>query len=123
MRKYTVEKMSETRELITFAELNAKGEKIQIELVKGTYSGHNYSLPYLWKKHGYIDRILETYWSITTYATENGRKGTCWRRYNPQTKLSEDGKRQVINFEWMFEATEENRQKLIAEVERLAFAE
>lgn len=78
MRKYTVEKMSETRELITFAELNAKGEKIQIELVKGTYSGHNYSLPYLWKKHGYIDRILETYWSITTYATENGGKGTCW---------------------------------------------
>ena len=86
MRKYTVEKMSETRELITFAELNAKGEKIQIELVKGTYSGHNYSLPYLWKKHGYIDRILETYWSITTYATENGGKGTCWGRYNPQTK-------------------------------------
>lgn len=123
MRKYTVERMSETRELITFAELNAKGEKIQIELVKGTYAGHNYSLPYLWKKHGYIDRILETYWSITTYATEDGGKGTCWGRYNPQTKLSDDGKRQVIDFAWMFEATEENRKKLIEEVERLAFAE
>ena len=123
MRKYTVENRSKYTELITFDELNSKGEKIQLEIVKCTHPGGKHSLPYLWKKHGYIDRILETYWSITTYATEDGGKGSCWGRYNPQTKLSEDGKRQVINFEWMFEATEENRQKLIEEVERLAFAE
>lgn len=123
MRKYNVEKFGENRELITFEELNAKGEKIQMELVRCENSGGNNSLPALWKKSGHVDRVLETYWSLTTYATEDGGKGTCWGRYNPQEKQSEDGKRRVvINFEWMFEATEENRQKLIEEVERLAFS-
>ena len=122
MRKYNVEKFGKNRELITFEELNAKGEQIQMELVRCENSGGNNSLPALWKKAGHVDRVLETYWSLTTYATEDGGKGTCWGRYNPQEKQSEDGKRRVINFDWMFEATEENRQKLIEEVERLAFS-
>lgn len=122
MRKYTVEKFGRNRELLTFEELNAKGEKIQLELTRCENSGAVHSLPYIWKKAGYINRILETYWSLSTYATEDGGKGTCWGRYNPQEKPSEDGKRRAINFDWMFEATEENREKLIAEVERLAFS-
>lgn len=122
MKNYTAERRSNFTELVTFEGLNAKGEKIQLEITKCKNPGGAHSLPYLWKKAGYIDRVLETYWSINTYATEDGGNGTCWGRYNPQTKLSEDKKRQVINFVWMFEATEENRLKLIAEVERLAFA-
>ena len=121
MRKYTVEKFG-NRELFTFEELNAKNEKIQLEFTRCENSGTVHSLPYLWKKAGYINRVLETYWSLSTYATEDGGNGTCWGRYNPQEKPSEDGKRRVIDFNWMFEATEENRQKLIAEVERLAFS-
>ena len=123
MRKYTVEKMSETRELITFEGVNSKNEKIQMELTRCESEGKAGSLPYLWKKKRYMDRILKNWWCLSTFATEDAGNGTCWGRYNPQEKISEDGKRRVINFEWMFEATEENRKKLIEEVERLAFTE
>ncbi len=123
MRKYTVENRSKYTELITFDELNIKGEKIQLEIVKCTNPGGIHALPYLWKKNGFTDKILDTWLSIDTYATEDGGKGSCWGRYNPQIRLSDDGKRHVINFDWMLEATEENREKLIAEVERLAFME
>ena len=75
------------------------------------------SLPKLWYKNGYIDRVLETYWCIGTYVTDS-EGGQCGK-YNPQTKLSEDGKRRVINFDWMMEATEENKEKLINEAYRL----
>ena len=61
--------------------------------------------------------MLETYWSVEVYVTDT--EGTCWGRYNPQTKLSEDKKRLVINFDWMFEATEENKEKILNEVYRL----
>lgn len=121
MRKYTVEKFGKSRELVTFEELNAKGEKIQLELVRCENSGGSNSLPALWKKAGHIDRVLETWWSIDVYATEDEGEGACWGLYNPQEKEAEDRKRHVINFDWMLEATEENRQKLIEEVERLAF--
>jgi len=46
------------------------------------------------------------------YETENN----CYGIYNPQSKRSDDGKRNVINFDWIFEATEENKQKLLEEV-------
>lgn len=118
MRNYKIEKASETREYLIFEDQNAKGEKISIEFVRCTDSDYKRSLPKLWKKKGYIDRVLKTYWSIDVMATD--KKGT-WGRYNPQVKLSEDDKRQIINFEWMFEATPENKKKLIEEVERLAF--
>ena len=119
-KEFTIEQMAETRWFYTFTEPNDKGEKILVELSLCTNSGSSHALPILWKKHGAIDRILETYWSIETYVTDT--EGNCWGRYNPQTKLSEDGKRAVINFDWMFEATEENKEKLIDEVYRLASA-
>lgn len=118
MRKeYIVEQMAETRWFYTFTEPNAKGEKIVVELCKCTNPGGNNALPVLWKKHGYIDRVLETYWSIETYVKDT--ESSCYGGYNPQHKLSEDGKRMVINFDWMFEATEENKEKLIGEVFRV----
>lgn len=114
---YTVEKGSGFITLIKVTELNIKGETLVIELVECTNSGGKNSLPYLWEKHGYTDRVLETYLSIHTYCTDS--EGNCYNRYNPQLKLSEDGKRYVINFDWMFENTEENKQRLINECIRL----
>lgn len=119
MRNYKVEKFGKTRELLTFIEKNKKGERIEVEITKCEDSDFKNSLPKLWKRYGYIDRVLPTYWSIDVCATDDN--GT-WGRYNPQIKLSEDGRRQVLNFDWMFEATPENKEKLITEVERLAFA-
>lgn len=125
--EYITEKRTESTEFITFKELNWLGELIQIEITKCTpdIKSKN-SLPRLWKKHGFIDRVLESYWSVTVYVTD--RQGNCWGRYNPQTKLFtryEKDKcvecRPVINFDWMFEATEENKQKIINEVIRRAY--
>lgn len=116
-KDYTVEQVAESRWFYTFTEVNAKGEKIIIELIKCTNSGSSHSLPVLWKNHGYINRVLENYWSIETFVKDT--ENNCYGGYNPQHKLSEDGKRMIINFEWVFEATEENKNKLIDEVYRL----
>ena len=113
MSKYTVEKRAGSITWIHVTEPNAKGETLLIELSECENSGGKNALPVLWKKHGFIDRVLDTYICIHTYVTDT--EGNCYGRYNPQTKLSEDGKRNVINFEWMFENTEENKQKLIDE--------
>lgn len=117
-KDYIIEQMSETRWFYTFTDINRKGEKVVIELSKCTNSSLPKSLPELWKKGGYIDRVLETYWCVETYVTDT--EGNSFGGYNPQIKLSEDKKRMVINFDWMFEATEENKEKIINEVYRLA---
>lgn len=114
--KYTVEQTAEITWFYTFSDVNEKGEKLIIELTKCTDSYLPKSLPKLWKKSGYIDRVLETYWSIETYVKDT--EGNSFGIYNPQHKINEDG-RAVINFDWMFEATEENRKKLINEVYQL----
>jgi len=118
-KDFTVEQVGKNRWFYTFTDLNAKGEKVMIEFVKCVPDLTNKnSLPYLWQKAGYTDKLLETYWSIEVYVYDT--EGNCWGRYNPQVKLSEDRKRHVINFDWLLEATEENKQKLIDEVYRLA---
>ena len=117
MSKYTVEKGCGSLTWIHVTEPNEKGEKLLIELSECKNPGGKNSLPVLWKKHGCIDRVLETYICINTYVTDT--EGNCFGRYNPQTKISEDGKRHVINFDWMFENTEENKQKLINECIRI----
>lgn len=115
-KEYTIEQMADTRWFYTFTEVNGKGEKIIIELSKcEDWKENKNSLSKLWEKGGYIDRVLETYWSIQTYVEDT--EGNSYGRYNPQTKR-EDGK-SVINFDWMSEATEENKEKLINKVYKL----
>lgn len=120
MKKFTVEKFAETRFLITFNNLNKKSEKISVEFVKCTNSGAKDSRPNLWKKLGYVDEVLNTYWAVDVFA-ENINTGACRGRYNPTAKLSEDGKRMVLDFSWVLEATEENKEKLLNEIEKRAF--
>jgi len=116
-KEYTIEQVAETRWFYTFTEKNTKGEKLVIELSKCENSGSNHSLPILWKKNGYIDKVLETYWSVNTFVKDT--ENNCYGRYNPQHKLSEDKKRAVIDFDWMLEATEDNKEKLLNEVYRI----
>lgn len=118
-KEYIIEQMAETRWFYTFTDTNEKGEKIIIELSKcEDWKESKKSLPKLWKKNGYINRVLETYWSIQTYVEDT--EGNSFGAYNPQIKWSKEFKRPVINFDWMFEATEKNKEKLINEVYRLA---
>ena len=82
----------------------------------------------IWVKHGYFKKAF-AWWNVTVYATD--KDGNCWGRYNPQEKLhitkNDKGEiiehRNVVNFNWVLPATEENKQKIIAEVSRLAFKE
>lgn len=121
MRKYTIEEMAKGRRwYVEFKDRNQLGESILVEFNYCENSGGAHSLSNMWYKNGYIDRVLENYWSISTYATE--LNGLCRGKYNPQCKTSEDGKRSVVNFDWMLEATEENAAKLLKEVEKRAFA-
>ena len=117
MMNYTIEQMAEKRWFLRFTDTNNKGETLTIELSKCEDSDFSKSLPKLWAKGGYIDRVLETYWSIQTYVKDS--EGRSWGMYNPQHKLNEEKTRMVINFDWMLEATEENKERLINEVYRL----
>lgn len=114
--KYTVEEMAPTRWYYYFEDKNGKGERLTIEVIKCEVENPNDKncLLYLWKKNGFIDRILTSYWSIQTFVHDT--EGNCFGLYNPTVKRSEDGKRSVINFDWMLEATEENLNLLLEEV-------
>lgn len=89
----------------TFADRNALGEEIVVEFRKNENTHGKHSLPAMWKRKGFIDKEPETWWGVQTYVTD--RQGRCSGKYNPTTK---DGK---LNFEWLLEATEENRQKIM----------
>ncbi len=69
-------------------------------------SNGNGSLPELWYKAGYTDKILNRYICISTYCTDE--KGNCVGHFNPQTN-----NQSKINFDYMLESTEENLNKLI----------
>ena len=115
MVNYTTEQKTENKIFITFNKLNSKGEKIQAEIIRTENPGGVKSLPYLWKKNGYTKKVLPSYFSVLTYATD--RSGNCRGIYNPQIIDGEN----KINFDFMLEATEENRERLISEIYKRAF--
>ncbi len=112
-RKFEIEQMSDCRWFYNFKDKTKNGETLTIEINKVTNPGGKNSLPYLWYKHKFIDRILESYWCIDTYVVD--KENNSYRRYNPTVK---DGK---INFDWKFEATEENLKLILDEIIRLAY--
>lgn len=70
----------------------------------------------LWKKHGFISKKLPTHICVDTYFTVNNN---CYGYYNITHKRSEDGKRTIINFDYLKEWTDENIKELVAECVRL----
>lgn len=121
-----IEHITPTRQLIKFKKINSKNEQIMIELSKCTSDHSKNSLMNLWLKNGYLKNFIPTYWNIQTYVTD--KKGNCYGRYNPQTKMHtryEKGKlvecRPILNFDYVVEATEENKNWLIDQVIQLAF--
>ena len=115
MRAYTIKEIAKGRRwYVEFEDRNQLGEKILVEFSYCENSGSVHSLPNMWYKSGCIDRVLENYWSISTFVTDPS--GMCRGKYNPQHKKFK------IDFEWMLEATEENAVKLLKEIEKRAFA-
>lgn len=108
---------NEYRKVYTLEKENKKGEKIIIELSKCFYDNKNKnSLPNLWKKHGYTSHLYNSVIWVDCEVTD--KKGNAKRKYEPTSKLSEDKNRLVINFDWMFEVSEENEKKLLKETIR-----
>ena len=107
--KYTIEKMSQTREFYHFNDRNSKGERIEIEFTK-VENDNNRHLINLWYKKGFIKEQLENYWQVTVYAYD--KEGNCYGKYNPQ--ILPYGTR--INFDWILEATKENKERILNEI-------
>lgn len=107
--EYTKEKMSKTREFYHFNDRNSKSERIEVEFTKieNDYKGHFINL---WYKKGFIKEPLENYWNVMVYAYD--KEGNCYGRYNPQ--ILPHGTK--INFDWILEATEENKKRILHEI-------
>lgn len=101
------------RELNIFEGENKNGECIEVELSK--IRAESSSIMDKWIKNGSIPKALPTWWSIDLYVTD--KDGNCYCLYNPQ----ELPKSHKINFDWVLEGTEENRIKILEEIEILAF--
>lgn len=83
-------------------------EEFMIEVRFNKDFGGN-SIPYLWHKFGYTDKVLDNYIIINTYRTN--KDGFCVNHYNPQ--INEKHK---INFDYILETNEENLKILIDKV-------
>lgn len=106
-----VEKMAPTRFYVDLGN-NSLNENILVEVSLCENPGGKHSLPYLWKKNGWMDHELKTWIHLMVYVTDPS--GLCHGKYNPTEK---GGK---VNFDWIFEVTPENLEKLLTEVERRA---
>lgn len=111
---YTTEQRTATSTYYYFAEQNKNGERLTVEITECRPDNRSKSsLPNLWQKHGYTKKRLESYFSLSTYATD--ADGYCWGRYNPQEETASGKPQRVINFDWMLEVTEQNRERLLRE--------
>ena len=117
MKNYTLKNENGTN-WYTFSEPNDKGETMQIELHHCEAYGER-SLPYILFKNGLTDRQINKYLFCLTYVESD--KG-CFAKYNPQTKLSDDGKRLEVNHEWFLEDTAENVKLLFDEIAKRFYA-
>ena len=113
--KCTIEKMSQTREFYHFNDRNSKRERIEIEFTK-VENDNNRHLINLWYKKGFIKEQLESYWQVTVYAYD--KEGNCYGKYNPQilpyeTRITKINR---INFDWILEATKENKERILKEI-------
>lgn len=115
----TSDEFVKSRETIKFT--NKHGEAIQIDLYKTKAYKQKNSIMHLWVKNKFLPKFIENYITVNTYATT--ANGDCFGWYNPANKISDDKKRLVLNFDWVLEDTEENRQAIIDEVVRLANAD
>jgi len=114
MKNFKLTYQNEYRKVYISEIENKKGEKIIIELCRSNYDNKSkYSLPKLWFKNGYTNHLYNTCLWVNCEVID--KKGNHIRKYEPTTKLSEDKKRLVIDFNWLFEATEENEKKLLRE--------
>lgn len=115
MKNFIKKEMATHRAFYDLEETNKKGEKISVEIMEIFPDNTNTnSLPNLWLKNLYTNKLYHSYLCVSCYVTD--KNGNCWERYNPTIKLSDDKKRNVINFDYLLEVSEENKEKLLKEI-------
>ena len=97
---------------------NNKGEQVDI-WISNSFHDKNYKRDNmnLWVKAGYLPEFIEENLIVDTYVEADG---ICLTKYNPTIKPGGAG--YVLDFDWMLPATEENINRILAEIERRANA-
>lgn len=96
---------------------NNKNEKIEVEIEEVRHDKTLRSdLMKLWVKKKWMPKFLDKTLYVRTYVYD--MNGNCYGKYNPMVR--KDNRK--INFDWVLEATEENQEKIIEEIKRLANA-
>lgn len=94
------------------------GDRFAVEV---TRCDHDLNNPHdnmrVWRKAGFIKTMLPTHIAVDTYYYDIN--GNCWGLYNITEKLSDDGNRRVINFDYLREWTQDNINELVAECIRM----
>ena len=94
---------------------NKRGERLVVEVNCSYNEETPHSLPVIWYKNGFTDRLILNYFSVNSYVYD--KDGNCFGKYD-FTKTSEDVRRRVIDFDWILEANVENLEKMISEMTR-----
>ena len=90
-------------------------ERLLVELTPCEVSYEKYRLGWQWSKRTDFDKTLKTFWYVDVEF--HAVNGTVWRAYDP-TVYSVPG-RYVNRYEWFIEATEENADKILDEIQRM----
>lgn len=90
-------------------------ERIVVEFTPCEIYYDKWGLGSLWKKRSDFDATLTKYWGVNIYFY--AVNGQCWSAFNP-TVYHMPG-RDVIRFEWMLDATEDNITVLLDEIQRM----
>lgn len=111
-KKFEVNQTSPYCTFYKFLEKNKKGESLKVEISE-IYPDNTSkkSLPNLWLKHGYTNKLYNSYMNVQCYCTD--KDGHCFDKYNPTVKLSDVEHKLVINFDYLLEVSEENKQYLL----------
>lgn len=121
----TADKFVKGRYTIKFTKPNKNGETMIAEISTCSHDLNNKnSLMNLWVKNGWLKKPLKSFWSIDT--SVYGNEG-CYRKYDPSiiayqqinrknNKVLQN--RHIINFDYILEATADNMQLLIDEIEK-----
>ena len=108
--KFTLKQRTSTSYEVRFTEKNSLNEMLILQINEVYPPKCENSLPNLWKKHGFTDKILDNYLILDVCVIdENGYE---YHKYNPQIAKKSDGNRS-INFDYMLEVSEANMYKLI----------
>lgn len=104
MRKWVLDETHGIGRTYRLVEYNRLGERIAVQIRKAKADAGRGSQPKYWL-------------SVTTLVTD--KRGNVQEKYNPQVKIT--GGRRTVNKIWVLEPSTENIQKLLEQVERLAF--